>query len=209
MILINLLPHREVARKRRREMFFTQLGAAALAGGVIAGAIFTWYQAQLDAQRDRNAFLGAEIAKLDAQIKEIAGLQAQVSALKARQAAVEDLQADRNLPVHLLDEMVKQLPEGVYLTSLKQDNQTILLTGVAQSQERVSELLRNLSNNSPWLKRPELVEIVATNVNVAGGARRASTFTMRVALTRAAPVTPTAAGAATVPAAPAAAGGKT
>ena len=202
MILINLLPHREAARKRRRELFFTQLGAAALAGGIVAGAIFTWYQSQLDAQRDRNAFLSREIAKLDTQIKEIAGLQAQVTALKARQAAVEDLQADRNLPVHLLDEMVKQLPEGIYLTSLRQDNQTIMLNGVAQSQERVSELLRNLGNNSPWLARPELVEIVAGNVNVGRDSRRASNFTVRVFLTRAAP-------GAQPAAAPAPAGGKT
>lgn len=188
MILINLLPHREAARKRRRDMFFTQLGAAVLVGGLIGGAIFTWYQTQINDQRGRNTFLQGEIAKLDAQIKEIAGLQAQLSALKARQAAVEDLQADRNLPVHLLDEMVKQLPDGIYLNSLKQDNQTILLAGTAQSQERVSELLRNLGNNSPWLARPELVEIVAGNVTVGSrGPRRVSNFTIRVALTRAAP----------------------
>lgn len=188
MILINLLPHRELARKKRRDAFFTQLGIAVLAGGVIGGMIFTWYQTRLDDQRDRNAFLGSEIAKLDAQIKEIAGLQAQLTALKARQAAVEDLQADRNLPVHLLDEMVKQLPDGVYLSALRQDNQTILLSGAAQSQERVSELLRNLSNSSPWLARPELVEIVASNANLgARGQRRVSSFTIRVALTRAAP----------------------
>lgn len=199
MILINLLPHREVARKKRRDLFFTQLGAAVLAGGVVSGMIFTWYQTQLDDQRGRNAFLSAEIAKLDVQIKEIAGLQAQLTALKARQAAVEDLQADRNLPVHLLDEMVKQLPDGVYLSSLRQNNQTIVLAGVAQSQERVSELLRNLGNNSPWLARPELVEIVAANVTLGTrDARRVSNFTIRVALTRAAPA-----------AAPAAAAGKT
>lgn len=188
MILINLLPHRELARKKRREAFFTQLGAAVLIGGVIGGMIFTWYQTRLDNQRDRNAFLRTEIAKLDVQIKEIAGLQAELTALKARQAAVEDLQADRNLPVHLLDEMVKQLPDGVYLSALRQNNQTILLSGAAQSQERVSELLRNLSNSSPWLARPELVEIVATNANLgARGQRRVSSFTIRVALTRAAP----------------------
>lgn len=188
MILINLLPHREAARKRRRDMFFTQLGAAVLVGGLIGGAIFTWYQAQINDQRDRNTLLQTEITKLDAQIKEIAGLQAQLDALKARQAAVEDLQADRNLPVHLLDEMVKQLPDGIYLNSLRQSDQSILLTGTAQSQERVSELLRNLGNNSPWLTRPELVEIVAGSVNVASrGPRRVSNFTIRVALTRAAP----------------------
>ncbi len=204
MILINLLPHRELARKKRREAFFTQLGAAVLVGGVVSGMIFTWYQARLDDQRDRNTFLTTEIAKLDAQIKEIAGLQAELNALKARQAAVEDLQADRNLPVHLLDEMVKQLPDGIFLASLKQDNQTIILTGSAQSQERVSELLRNLGNNSPWLARPELVEIVAASANLGGREqRRVSNFTIRVALTRAAPAQANAAGAAAPAPAPA------
>lgn len=188
MILINLLPHREVARKRQRELFFTQVGAAALVGGLVVGLIFTWFQNQIATQQGRNAFLSTEIAKLDAQIKDIAGLQAQLTALKARQLAVEDLQADRNLPVHLLDEMVKQLPEGVYLSSLRQDNQAILLTGVAQSQERVSELLRNLNNNSKWLTRPELVEIVAANLSLSPREqRRVSNFSIRVSLTRGAP----------------------
>ncbi len=188
MILINLLPHREAARKRQRELFFAQVGGAALIGGLIVGLIFTWFQNQISTQQDRNAFLGTEIAKLDAQIKDIAGLQAQLAALKARQLAVEDLQADRNLPVHLLDEMVRQLPEGVYLSSLKQDNQTIMLTGVAQSQERVSELLRNLNNNSKWLTKPELVEIVAANLALSPREqRRVSNFSIRVSLTRGTP----------------------
>lgn len=188
MILINLLPHREAARKRQRELFFAQVGGAALIGGLIVGLIFTWFQSQISTQQTRNAYLGTEIAKLDAQIKDIAGLQAQLTALKARQLAVEDLQADRNLPVHLLDEMVRQLPEGVYLSSMRQDNQTILLTGVAQSQERVSELLRNLNNNSKWLTKPELVEIVAANVALSPREqRRVSNFSIRVSLTRGAP----------------------
>ena len=188
MILINLLPHREVARKRRREAFFVQLGMAALLGGVVVGLGFTWFQNQISTQQTRNAFLSSEIAKLDVQIKDIAGLQTQLAALKARQLAVEDLQADRNLPVHLLDEMVRQLPEGVFLSALRQDNQTILLTGVAQSQERVSELLRNLNNNSKWLTRPELVEIVAANLALSPREqRRVSNFSIRVSLTRGAP----------------------
>lgn len=195
MILINLLPHREAARKRQREVFFAQVGGAALIGGLIVGLIFTWFQNQISTQQDRNAFLGTEIAKLDAQIKDIAGLQAQLAALKARQLAVEDLQADRNLPVHLFDEMVRQLPEGVYLSSLKQDNQTIMLTGVAQSQERVSELLRNLNNNSKWLTKPELVEIVAANLALSPREqRRVSNFSIRVSLTRGAPATKSAGG---------------
>lgn len=185
MILINLLPHREAARKRQRELFFAQVGGAALVGGLVVGLIFTWFQNHISTQQERNAFLAAENAKLDAQIKDIAGLQTQLAALKARQLAVEDLQADRNLPVHLLDEMVSQLPEGVYLSSLRQDNQAILITGVAQSQERVSELLRNLNNNSKWLSRPELVEIVAANLTLPPrDQRRVSNFSIRVTLTR-------------------------
>jgi type IV pilus assembly protein PilN len=193
MILINLLPHREAARKRHKEQFFTQLGLSALLGGVISGAIFTWYQGQISVQQERNQFLTREIAKLDAEIKDIATLQAQIASLRARQTAVEDLQAGRNLPVYLLEELVKQLPEGVFLRTMKQDNASVLLTGTAQSQERVSELLRNLANNSPALTRPELVEIVAANAAVSGSdARRVANFTMRVTLRRPAAVPPAA-----------------
>jgi type IV pilus assembly protein PilN len=195
MILINLLPHREAARKRQKEQFFTQLGLSALLGGVICGAVFVWYQGQIASQQDRNTFLQAEITRLDNEIKDIASLQAQIASLRARQTAVEDLQGDRNLPVHLLDELVSQLPDGIYLTSMKQEGQNVLLTGVAQSQERVSELLRNLSNQSVWLSKPQLVEIVASNT--AGAEReqkRVSNFTMRATLSRPA-VDPTAANA--------------
>jgi len=185
MILINLLPHREAARKRQKEQFFTQLALSALLGGIICGAVFTWYQGQINAQQDRNGFLQREIAKLDVEIRDIADLQRQIASLRARQTAVEDLQSDRNIPVHLLNELVAQLPDGVYLTSMKQEGQNVLLSGVAQSQERVSELLRNLSNNSPWMKSPQLVEIVAGTVSLtAREQRRVSNFTMRVALKR-------------------------
>lgn len=195
MILINLLPHREAARKRQKEQFLTQLGLSALLGGVICGAVFVWYQGQIAAQQDRNTFLKTEITRLDSEIKDIATLQAQIASLRARQTAVEDLQSDRNLPVHLLDELVTQLPDGIYLTSMKQEGQSVLLTGVAQSQERVSELLRNLSNQSVWLSKPQLVEIVASSVGSAGREqKRVSNFTMRATLSRPA-VDPTAANA--------------
>ena len=186
MILVNLLPHREAARKRKRELFFIALGISALVGGLICGAVFTWYQAQISGQKDKNTILKTEITRLEGQIKEIAGLQQEITALRARQNAVEDLQGNRNLPVYLLDELVKQLPDGVYISSMRQDNQTVLLTGVAQSNERVSELLRNLSNNSPWLTKPELVEITAATVALtARDQRRVSNFSMRVLLKRA------------------------
>lgn len=186
MILINLLPHREAARKHRREVFFATLGMAALAGGLICGAVYSWYLAQIENQQGKNTFLKTEITRLETQIKEIATLQSEIAALKARQIAVEDLQGNRNLPVYLLSELVKQLPDGVYINSMKQDNQAVLITGVAQSNERVSELLRNLANNSPWLTRPELVEITAGTVTLSQrDQRRVANFSMRVMLKRA------------------------
>ena len=186
MILINLLPHREAARKRRRDIFNVSLGASALGGGLIAGMIFLWYQAQISGQQGKNQLLQVEIKRFDAQIKDIATLEAEIAALRARQQAVEDLQADRNLPVHLLTQLVKQLPDGVYVASMRQENQNVTLQGVAQSNERVSELLRNLGNNTPWFSKPELVEIVAGTVALTPrDQRRVANFTIRVRLTRA------------------------
>ena len=185
MILINLLPHREAARKLRSDVFNLSLGASALVGGLLAGIIFLWYQAQISGQQGKNQILQTEIKHFDEQIKDIANLEAEITALLARQQAVEDLQADRNLPVHLLTELVKQLPDGVYVVSVRQDNQTITLQGVAQSNERVSELLRNLNSNSAWLARPELVEIVAGTVAIGPHEqRRVANFTIRARLMR-------------------------
>lgn len=113
-------------------------------------------------------------------------MEAEIAALRARQQAVENLQADRNMPVYLLSELTRQLPEGVYLVSLKQDNQLVTLQGTAQSQERVSELLRNVAYHSPWLGKPELVEIVAASVDIsAREQRRVFNFTVRARLVRA------------------------
>lgn len=185
MILINLLPHRAEARKRRREAFFVALGVAIMAG-VAAGVVtFSFFEAEIADQQGQNAFLQAEISRLDEQIKDIVTLQADIAALKARQIAVEDLQGDRNLPVHLLNELVTQLPDGVYIKTMKQENQTVFMTGVAQSNESVSELLRNFANNSPWLTRPELVEITAGTVALTSrDQRRVANFTVRVDLKR-------------------------
>lgn len=186
MILINLLPHRALARKRRKELFNVGLGVSALVGGVVAVLVFLWYQAQISAQQDRNQTLQSEIGKFDAQIKDISGLEAEIAALLARQQAVENLQADRNMPVHLLTEVVQQLPEGIYINSLRQEGQNVALQGVAQSNERVSELLRNLGNNSPWFASPELVEIVAGSVSLTPrDTRRVANFNIRVKLVRA------------------------
>ena len=186
MILINLLPHREAARKRRREAFFATLGVAALAGVLVCGGAYFWYLGQIEDQRAKNTFLQTEITRLDGQIKDIATLQAEITALKARQTAVEDLQGNRNLPVYLLNEMVRQLPDGVYINSMKQESQTVLITGTAQSNERVSELLRNFANHSPWLTKPELVEITAGTVALTPrDQRRVSNFTLRVEIKQA------------------------
>ena len=202
MILINLLPHREAARKRRREAFYALLGVSAVAGLLVAGGIYLWYAAQISTQQGRNMVLTNEIKKLEAQIKDIATLQEEIAALRARQQAVEDLQADRNIPVHLLNEMVRQLPDGVYLTSIKQTNDNVELRGVAQSNERVSELLRNLGSGSPWITRPELVEITATTVSLsARDTRRVSNFTLRLKLLRASEAAKAAAAAASAAAA--------
>ena len=186
MILINLLPHREAARKQRRDVFNLSMLAAFLIGGVIAGAIYLWFQTRISDQQAQNRVLHSEITRLEGQIKDIAGLESEIAALRARQQAVEDLQADRNVPVHLMTELSKQLPDGVYVASMRQENQNVTVQGVAQSNERVSELLRNLGNNTPWFSKPELVEIVAGTVNLSPrDVKRVSNFTIRVQLMRA------------------------
>ncbi|AVP58711.1 PilN domain-containing protein [Pulveribacter suum] len=185
MILINLLPHREAARKRRREAFQAVMLMSALAGLAIAAVIYWWFQVMIDDQQERNNFLRGEIKVLEGQIKEIATIEEEIAALQARQKAVEDLQSDRNLPVHLLNELVMQLPEGVYITSLKQQDQVVTMQGMAQSNERVSEMLRNLASNTPWFSKPELVEIVAANVALSPkDQRRVASFNLRFRLVR-------------------------
>jgi type IV pilus assembly protein PilN len=185
VILINLLPHREEKRRQRKRAYFISLALSALVGGAV---VLVWYsvlQQMTTAQESRNAFLKAEIARLDTQIKDIATLRAEIEALKARQKAVEDLQTDRNVPVYLLNELVKQTPEGVYLTGIRQNGQVVSITGIAQTNERVSEFLRNALYNSAWLERPELVEIKASNVSAATrDQRRLFDFSMRVTIKR-------------------------
>lgn len=186
MILINLLPHREEARKRRKEAFQATMFASFLLGLAVAGAIYWWFQIMITDQQNKNTFLQQEIKVLEGQIKEIASIEDEIASLRARQKAVEDLQSDRNLPVHLLTELVKQLPDGVYVTAIKQVGQTITMQGMAQSNERVSELLRNLASNTPWLAKPELTEITANTVALSQrDQRRVSSFNLRFQLVRA------------------------
>jgi type IV pilus assembly protein PilN len=184
VILINLLPHREERRRQRKRGYYLALAASAGVGVLIAAGWYGVLAQMTAAQQSRNEFLQAEIKRLDAQIKDIAQLRAEIDALKARQKAVEGLQTDRNMPVHLLDELVRQTPEGVYLTGVKQNGPVVLVTGMAQSNERVSEFLRNTLYNSPWLERPELVEIKSANVPAGASreARRLNEFSMRISL---------------------------
>ncbi len=183
MILINLLPHREAAKLKRRESFFVSLAASALLGGLLAGLIFVWYQIQITEQQARNTVLRTENQRLDVQIKDVAALEKEISGLRSRQEAVEDLQTERNLPVHLLNEIVKQVPEGVFIKNMKQEGSLVSLTGSAQSNERVAELLRNLSSENPFVTKPELVEIVSgTTALTPKDQRRVSNFVVRVQL---------------------------
>ena len=183
MILINLLPHREAAKLKRKESFFVSLAASAMLGALISGLIFVWYQVQITEQQARNTVLRTENQRLDVQIKEVATLEKEISGLRSRQEAVEDLQTERNLPVHLLNEIVKQVPDGVFIKSMKQDGASVSLTGAAQSNERVAEFLRNLSSENPFVTKPELVEIVAgTTALTPKEQRRVSNFVVRVQL---------------------------
>ncbi len=179
MILINLLPHREERRRQKRQAFFVGLGVAAACGVLVAGLWFAGLQQLTQQQQARNNFLREEIGKLEAQIKDIANLRSEIEGLKARQGAVEDLQLNRNVPVHLLDELVRLTPEGIYLVSVKQTDDTVQISGVAQTNERVSEFLRNAQNDSPWLDRMELVEIRAVTREPAAGVGAAAAAAAR------------------------------
>ena len=201
MILINLLPHRQERRQRRKIAFFAGLGAAAVVGLIIIALWYFVLQHLISNQQQRNQFLSAEITRLESQIKDIATLKAEIEALKARQKAVEDLQTDRNVPVRLLNELVKQTPEGVYLTAIKQTGNVVAVNGVAQTNERVSEFLRNTAYNSEWLTRPELVEIRVGGQGAGRDARRLFDFSMRLNLKQPADAAKAASGAASAPAA--------
>ena len=185
MIMINLLPHREERRQRKKVAFYAGLVVAAIAGVAVVGIWYLVVEQLISGQQQRNAFLQTEIAKLDVQIKDIASLKAEIASLKARQKAVEDLQIDRNVPVHVLNELVKQVPEGIYITSLKQDGQTLSVSGIAQTQERVSELLRNTAYTSEWLVKPELIESKAATVQGANREqKRLFDFGIRLSIKR-------------------------
>ena len=178
-VRINLLPHREERRKRGRQHFAVLGGLTAVLGAVIVGAGFLYLGGMVDNQNDRNAYLKTEIAKLDKEIAEIKKLKDEIAALLARKQIIETLQADRAQTVHLLDQLVRQMPEGVYLRSLTQRGLAVNILGYAQSNARVSTLMRNIES-SPWLASPQLVEIKASKV----GTKRLSEFNMNLQLKR-------------------------
>ena len=184
MILINLLPHREEKRRLRKQAFFAGLGLSLAAGALIVALAYGVQAQMVSSQQERNQFLRSAITKLDEEIKDVSALKAEIESLKARQRAVEDLQTGRNMPVYLLNELVAQTPEGIYLTAIRQNGRTVQVTGMAQTNERVSEFLRNTGGRSTWLERPELVEIKVSNQasKDARAAKRLFEFTMRVTL---------------------------
>jgi type IV pilus assembly protein PilN len=181
-VRVNLLPHREERRKRARQHFAVLGAATAVVGLLIVGAVHAVNAGRIAAQDERNRFLKSEIAKLDKEIDEIKKLRSEIAALLARKQAIERLQADRAQTVHLLDEVVRQTPEGVYLRALKQQGLKVNVLGYAQSNARVSSMMRNIES-SPWLEQPVLVEIKSANVNK----RRVSDFSLNFALKRAQP----------------------
>ena len=184
MVRINLLPHREEKRRQRKKAFAALMLLAALAGVGIVLAVGGYNARAIAVQEQRNAVLQTALTALDAKIARIATLKQEIEALKARQQAVEDLQGDRNQPVYLLDELVRQTPEGVYLKGFRQDGQKVAVDGYAQSQERVSELLRNLSSVSPWLERPDLIEVKAGTIGQAKNPRKVVEFSLVVNIKR-------------------------
>jgi type IV pilus assembly protein PilN len=183
VILINLLPYREEKRKRRKQAFFAGLFLSFLVGAGFVAAGWALLLHLTDEQQTRNQYLSTEIDRLDAQIKDIANLRAEIEALKSRQRAVEDLQTDRNTPVHLLNELARHTPEGVYLTSIRQADKVVTVTGIAQTNERVSEFLRNASRGSEWLDKPELVEIKLANLSAnTRDQKRLFEFSLKVSI---------------------------
>jgi type IV pilus assembly protein PilN len=178
---INLLPHREERRKRARQHFMTVSAGTAVIGLALAFLMYQFYARQIEVQNDRNSFLASEIKKLDKDIADINELRNQIQALLARKQIIETLQAERAQTVHLLEQMVRQMPEGVYLKSMKQAGPRVHIVGYAQSNARVSTLMRNIEA-SPWLQQPLLVEVKSAVVDK----KRVSEFNMYVNLKRAA-----------------------
>lgn len=179
MIPINLLPHRAQRRAAQRRQFFILAGAVVAIGAAIVIAVHTYFAGQIEYQNGRNEYLNGEIAILDRQIDEIKKLKEQTQALLERKKVVESLQSNRSETVRLLDQLVRQLPDGVYLKSIKQTGAKVNVVGFASSNARVSTLMRNFEA-SPFLEAPGLVEIKAVTIDK----QNMNEFNLNVMLTR-------------------------
>ena len=183
MIRVNLLPHREEARKRRQQQFGLLAGISFVIGALVAGAVWLFLDQQVTQQQANVAYMKGEIAKLDKQIEEIRKIREETASLLAKKQVVEGLQSNRSEPVQLLDQLLRQLPEGVYLKNVKQTGAKVSVSGYAQSNARVSTLMRNLGA-SPYLENPELVEIKAVPSPDKSG-NRVNEFNMNIHIKRA------------------------
>lgn len=179
MIRINLLPHRELKRRERRKQFYSLAALMVLLGAAIGFLGHTYITADIERQERKNDYFKAEIGKLDLEIAEIKRLREQIDALLARKQVIESLQGNRAETVHLLNELVYRMPEGVHLRTIRQSGSLVTLIGYAQSNSRVSHLMRNLEE-SPYLAQPGLVEVKSASVNN----RRVSDFTLNISLQR-------------------------
>lgn len=179
MIRINLLPHRAEKRRARQIQFISLCVISAILGAIVVGMVHVVISTRIDYQQSRNTYLKTETSKLDRQIAQIRKLREQTKALLARKEVVENLQSTRSDVVHLMDQMLRILPDGVYLASLKQSGNRIHLVGYAQSNARVSTLMRAIED-SPWLDTPKLVEIHAASANGV----RINQFTLDFNLTK-------------------------
>ena len=177
MIRINLLPHRQERRKAQRKHLAILAGMVTALGIAIVVLVHGVFAGYISIQNDRNDFIKKENARLDKEIDEIKKLKVEIASLLARKQVIERLQLDRAQPVYLLEQLVRQVPDGVYIKSFKQQGLRVSLTGYAQSNARVSTLMRNIAS-SPYLERPDLIEIKAAAVNN----KRVAEFSMNLNL---------------------------
>lgn len=169
MIRINLLPHREEAKKLRKKTFMSSLVLSALVGVGAVGLGYLYFQFLISDQNSANNLIRSENAKLKEKIKEVDSIEKEIVALKARQKAVEDLQSERNLPVDLMNEVIAKIPSGSYITSLKKTSKQVALLGVAQSNQTVSDLLTVVSDDMPWESKPQLIETKSKSMDFGQG----------------------------------------
>jgi type IV pilus assembly protein PilN len=179
MIRVNLLPHREIKRRRQQQQYFVMLGVVAALSVAIWALVHTTLSSNFEDHQKRNTYLQSEIVKLDKEIEDIKKLKEMTASLLARKKVVETLQSNRSEVVHLLDDLARQLPDGVYLKGIKQQGNRVVINGYTQSQARVSTLMRNL-DASPYLENSNLIEIKAVPL----GASRINEFTLAVNIER-------------------------